>query len=56
MALHRIPADASDPSSVTKHVDAITSAFGHIDVLVNSAGIMRRASAEAMSIPMRGAM
>jgi len=37
-------ADVSDPAAVARMFDAADTAFGGIDVLVNSAGIMRLAS------------
>ena len=42
--------DVSDPQQVKEHADAVMQAFGRIDVLVNNAGIMRRASPEKMAI------
>lgn len=41
--------DVSNACQVEEHVSLIIKAFGHIDVLVNNAGIMRRAPAEQMS-------
>ena len=40
----------ADPKRVSEHVEAVMRAFGHIDVLVNNAGIMRRASAEQLPL------
>ncbi|MEY4100264.1 MAG: hypothetical protein RL300_1435 [Pseudomonadota bacterium] len=45
-----IPGDVSDPQQVRANVDQVLSAWDHIDVLVNNAGIMRRAPAEQMDI------
>ena len=42
--------DVSDPQQVHDHADAVMHAFGRIDVLVNNAGIMRRAAPEHMAI------
>src|SRR5258706_13438472 len=35
--------DVSNPEHVDDHVEAVMKAFGRIDVLVNNAGIIRRA-------------
>lgn len=40
--------DVSAPEQVDAHVEAVMQAFGRIDVLVNNAGIMRRAPAAEM--------
>ncbi len=42
--------DVSDPASVTAAVDAVVEAFGRIDILVNSAGIVMLAPAEELAI------
>jgi len=42
--------DVSDPASVTATVDAVADAFGRIDILVNSAGIVMLAPAEELSV------
>lgn len=42
--------DVSDPASVTKAVDAVLSAFGQIDIAVNSAGVVYLAPAEELSL------
>ena len=42
--------DVGNPQQVNEHVESVMKAFGRIDVLVNNAGIMRRASPEKMSI------
>ena len=42
--------DVSKPEMVDDHVEAVLRTFGRIDVLVNNAGIMRRAPTEAMAI------
>jgi NAD(P)-dependent dehydrogenase (short-subunit alcohol dehydrogenase family) len=38
----RIPSDVLDRSSLQRLHDTVLSAFGHIDILVNSAGITKR--------------
>ena len=38
----RIPSDVLDRASLQRLHDAVLSAFGHIDILVNSAGITKR--------------
>jgi 3alpha(or 20beta)-hydroxysteroid dehydrogenase len=42
--------DVSNPSSWAAAVEAATSAFGGLDVLVNNAGIIRKAPLEAMTL------
>ncbi|AQT78245.1 D-threitol dehydrogenase [Mycolicibacterium litorale] len=42
--------DVSDPESVAAAVEAVASEFGHIDILVNSAGIVMLAPAEELSL------
>lgn len=42
--------DVSDPGSVTATTDAVVDAFGGIDILVNSAGIVSLAPAEELSL------
>ncbi len=42
--------DVSDARQVGEHADAVMRAFGRIDVLVNNAGIMRRAPSGQLSI------
>ena len=42
--------DVSDPASVTATVDAVAAAFGRIDILVNSAGIVMLSPAEELSL------
>jgi NAD(P)-dependent dehydrogenase (short-subunit alcohol dehydrogenase family) len=42
--------DVSNPDHVQANVDAVMQAFGRIDVLVNNAGIIRRAPAEAIRL------
>jgi NAD(P)-dependent dehydrogenase (short-subunit alcohol dehydrogenase family) len=42
--------DVADPDSVTEVVDAVSAAFGRIDILVNSAGIVMLAPAEHLSL------
>lgn len=42
--------DVSDPASVAAAVDDVVAAFGRIDILVNSAGIVMLAAAEDLSL------
>jgi NAD(P)-dependent dehydrogenase (short-subunit alcohol dehydrogenase family) len=42
--------DVSDPESVASAVSAIVDAVGHIDILVNSAGIVALAPAEELAV------
>jgi NAD(P)-dependent dehydrogenase (short-subunit alcohol dehydrogenase family) len=42
--------DVSDPGSVRRTVDAVVDAFGQIDILVNSAGIVMLAPAEELPL------
>ena len=42
--------DVSDPDSVTAVADAVIDAFGRVDVLVNSAGVVMLAPAEDLSV------
>lgn len=42
--------DVSNPQQVNEQVDTIMRAFGRVDVLVNNAGIMRRASPEKLPL------
>lgn len=42
--------DVSKPEQVLENADAVMQAFGRIDVLVNNAGIMRRAPAGQMPV------
>jgi NAD(P)-dependent dehydrogenase (short-subunit alcohol dehydrogenase family) len=42
--------DVSDPESVASAVSAIVDAVGHIDILVNSAGIVALAPAEELGV------
>jgi len=42
--------DVSNPQHVNEHVDAVMQAFGRVDVLVNNAGIIRRAPSEHVSV------
>jgi len=42
----RFPADLSDPSQALELPRAVVARFGRLDVLVNSAGVMRRLSIE----------
>ncbi|MCK0174077.1 SDR family oxidoreductase [Mycolicibacterium sp. F2034L] len=42
--------DVADPASVTAAVDAVVEAFGRIDILVNSAGIVKLAPAEDLPL------
>lgn len=42
--------DVSNPQQVHEHVEAVMQAFGRIDVLVNNAGIMRRAPSADMPL------
>jgi D-threitol dehydrogenase (NAD+) len=42
--------DVSDPVSVRRTVDAVVDAFGQIDILVNSAGIVMLAPAEELPL------
>lgn len=41
--------NVADPASVHEAVDAVVSAYGKIDILINSAGIARLAPAEELS-------
>jgi NAD(P)-dependent dehydrogenase (short-subunit alcohol dehydrogenase family) len=41
--------DVRDPDAVTAWADALANAHGHVDVLVNNAGICRNEPAETMS-------
>jgi NAD(P)-dependent dehydrogenase (short-subunit alcohol dehydrogenase family) len=43
-------ADVSDPASIGAAVQMLTSALGRLDVLVNSAGILRLGSIEKLSL------
>ncbi|MCG7594409.1 GolD/DthD family dehydrogenase [Mycobacterium sp. PSTR-4-N] len=43
-------ADVADPASVTAAVDDVVAAFGRIDILVNSAGIVMLAPAEDLGL------
>ncbi|MEH3141860.1 MAG: D-threitol dehydrogenase [Mycobacterium kyogaense] len=43
-------ADVADPASVAAAVDAVVAAFGRIDILVNSAGIVMLAPAEDLPL------
>lgn len=43
-------ADVSDPASIGAAVQTLTSALGRLDVLVNSAGILRLGSIEKLSL------
>ena len=42
--------DVSDPDSVASAVDAVLKTFGHIDILVNSAGVAILAPAEELTV------
>lgn len=42
--------DVSDPESVTRTVEAVLETHGRIDILVNSAGIVRLGPAEELSV------
>ncbi|MEV5361139.1 SDR family oxidoreductase [Micrococcus luteus] len=42
--------DVSDPASVTAAVDEVIAAYGRIDILVNSAGVVMLAPAEDLSL------
>jgi NAD(P)-dependent dehydrogenase (short-subunit alcohol dehydrogenase family) len=42
--------DVSDPESVTRTVEAVVETHGRIDILVNSAGIVRLGPAEELSV------
>jgi len=42
--------DVAEPASVRRAVDGVLSAFGGIDILVNSAGVARLAPAEDLSL------
>ena len=44
------PCDVSDPESVGVAVEAVIRSYGHIDILVNSAGVVRLAPAEEIEI------
>jgi NAD(P)-dependent dehydrogenase (short-subunit alcohol dehydrogenase family) len=43
-------ADVSDPASISAAVKMLTKALGRLDVLVNSAGILRLGSIETLSL------
>jgi NAD(P)-dependent dehydrogenase (short-subunit alcohol dehydrogenase family) len=43
-------ADVSDPASISAAVSMVTAALGRLDVLVNSAGILRLGSIEKLSL------
>lgn len=45
-----IPADLADPAAPEAVVAEVIARAGHLDVLVNNAGMMREASVEAMSL------
>lgn len=42
--------DVADPTSVTATVDSVVEAFGRIDILVNSAGVVMLAPAEDLEL------
>ena len=42
--------DVSNPDTVGEHVEAVLDRFGHVDVLVNNAGIIRRGPTTAVSV------
>jgi NAD(P)-dependent dehydrogenase (short-subunit alcohol dehydrogenase family) len=42
--------DVADPDSVRETVDAVLDVFGRVDILVNSAGVVQLAAAEALSV------
>lgn len=42
--------DVADPASVTATVDSVVAAFGRIDILVNSAGVVMLAPAEDLEL------
>ncbi|RWZ54794.1 SDR family oxidoreductase [Halobacillus fulvus] len=47
--VHIIPCDLSDERQVEAAIPAVVEAFGHIDILVNAAGIQRRSPAVEFS-------
>lgn len=49
-AFEGVAADFSDPASAAKTVEAVVARAGRLDVLVNNAGMMQEALAEAMSL------
>jgi len=42
--------DVSDPESVVAVVEAVVQHYGHVDILVNSAGVVRLAPAEEIEV------
>src|SRR5881275_3050532 len=44
--------DVTDPGSVTRLVESITSEFGKLDILVNNAGVLLDPQASALSVDM----
>jgi NAD(P)-dependent dehydrogenase (short-subunit alcohol dehydrogenase family) len=43
-----VPGDVGDPEQVERNVEQVLATCGHVDVLVNNAGIMRRSRADRL--------
>lgn len=46
-----IKADSADPEAVQRAVTETASRFGHLDILINNAGILLRGPVDAFSLP-----